>query len=116
MNNISDALPVATVEQFRAALLAVRQRMTDVQLRLLQAHCRAADHTISLNDLTDVLRLENWSSTRNAYRNYARLIAEALRFVPGSESKKAVWLCAIAHGQPDADSKMDGDFQWTMRP
>lgn len=116
MNHYSDATPIATVEQFRAALLAVRQRMTDVQLKMLQAHCRSAEHTISLDHLAELLSLASWSGARNVYKNYARLIADALKFVPGSGSNKPVWLCAIAYGQPDADSKMDGDFEWTLRP
>jgi hypothetical protein len=116
MNKFSDSTPIATPEQFRAALLAVRQRMTDVQLKMLQAHCRSDEHTTSLDDLAELLDLASSPGARNAYRNYARLIADALKFVPDSLSNKPVWLCAIAYGQPDADSKMDGGFEWTMRP
>jgi hypothetical protein len=116
MNHFSDATPIATPDQFRAALLAVRQRMTDVQLKMLQAHCRSAEHTTSLDHLAELLSLASSSGARNAYRNYARFIADELKFVPGSVSNKPVWLCAIAYGQPDADAKMDGDFQWIMRP
>jgi hypothetical protein len=116
MNHFTDATPIATTEQFRVALLAVRQRMTEVQLKMLQAHCRSTEHRVSLDHLAERLSLANWSGARNAYRNYARLIADELKFVPGSVSNKPVWLCAIAYGQPDADSKMDGDFEWIMRP
>ena len=116
MNTFNDATPIATVEQFRTALLAVRQRMTDVQLKMLQAHCRSEEHTISLDNLAEQLNVPNSSGARNAYRNYARLIADALKFVPGSVSNKPVWLCAIAYGKPDTDEKIDGDFKWIMRP
>ena len=26
------------------------------------------------------------------------------------------WLFALAHGAPDASEKMDGDYEWIMRP
>ncbi len=116
MNNFSDSTPIAAPEQFRAALLAVRQRMTDLQLKMLQAHCRSTEHTISLDHLAESLGVASWSGARNAYRNYARLIAQELKFEPASASNKPVWLCAIAYGQPDADGKMDGDFKWILRP
>lgn len=117
MNNSIDSTPIATTQQFRAALLAVRQRMTDLQLKMLQTHCRCAEHTISLDNLAELLSEGNWSGARSAYRNYARLIADELKFVPAAiSSKKPVWLCAIAYGQSDADAKMDGDFEWTLRP
>jgi hypothetical protein len=90
--------------------------MTDVQLKMLQAHCRSGEHTGSLDHLAESLGVANWSSARNAYRNYARFIADELKFVPVSSSNKPVWLCAIAYGQSDADAKMDGDFEWIMRP
>jgi hypothetical protein len=74
------------------------------------------DHTISLDHLAELLSLASSSGARNAYRNYAHLIADELKFVPGSVSNKPVWLCAIAYGLPDADAKMDGEYEWIMRP
>jgi hypothetical protein len=116
MYKFSDATPIATTEQFRAALLSVRQRMTDVQLKMLQAHCRSTEHTISFDHLAELLGLASWSGARNAYTNYARFVADELKYVPGSMSNKPIWLCAIAYGLPDADDKMGGDFEWIMRP
>ncbi len=116
MNNFSDSTPIATPEQFRAALLAVRQRMTDLQLKMLQAHCRSSEHTTSMDCLAELLSLPSWSGARTAYRNYASLIAEALKFTPRTASNKPVWLCAIAYGQADAKCKLDGKFEWILRP
>ena len=116
MNNFSDSTPIATQEQYRTALLAVRQRMTDVQLKMLQAHCRSAEHMTSMDRLAELLSLPSWSGARTAYRNYASFIAGELKFTPGTVSNKPVWLCAIAYGQPDATSKLDGKFEWILRP
>ncbi|HZZ82273.1 MAG TPA: hypothetical protein VFE62_27495 [Gemmataceae bacterium] len=116
MNDFTDATPIATPEQFRVALLAARQGMTEVQLKLLQAHCRSADRTASIDRLAQQLSLPNPSGARTAYNNYAHAIADGLKFVPAALAKKPIWLFAIAYGQPNANSKMDGDFEWVMRP
>jgi hypothetical protein len=116
MNEFNDPTPIATPEQFRTALLGARQRMTDIQLKMLQAHCRSAGRTMSIDQLAEQLGLPSFSGARTAYNNYAHLIADELKYVPGVASKKPVWLNAIAYGQPDAEGKLDGDFEWTMRP
>ena len=116
MNEFNDPAPIATPEQFRTALLAARQRMSDVQLKMLQAHCKSADRTTSIDDLAEKLNLPNLSGARTAYSNYAHLIADVLKYVPAAVSKKPIWLYAIAYGQPDAKGKLDGEFEWTLRP
>jgi hypothetical protein len=116
MANFNDSTSIATPEQFRAAILTARQKMTPVQFSMLQAHCRAEAHTTTTFDLADLLKLDNPFAARIAYWNYARLIAEALKFVPPLSSNKPVWMLAIAYGVPDSNGKMDGEFQWIMRP
>lgn len=113
MSDFTDPTPIATPEQYRAALLAARQRMTDVQLKLLQTHCRSADRKITLDQLAEKLNL---TGARVAYSNYAHIIADELKFVPGTVSSKPIWLCAIAYGQPNAKGKLNGEFEWTLRP
>ena len=116
MSDFNDPTPIATQEQYRAALLAARQRMTDVQLKLLQAHCRSANHATSIDRVAELIGLPNPSGARTAYSNYAHSVADELKFVPATVSKKPVWLFAIAYGQPDANGKLDGDYEWIMRP
>lgn len=116
MNEFCDPTPIATSDQFRTALLAARQRMTELQLKMLQAHCKSEGRTTSIDELAEKLSLPNESGARTAYSNYAHFIADELKFVPGAVSKKPVWLYAIAYGQPDATSKLDGEFEWIMRP
>lgn len=116
MTDFTDTTPIATSEQFRAALLAARQGMTQVQLQMLQAHCKCADRTTSIDKLAEQLSLPSPSGARTAYSNYAHAIADELKFVPAAVSKKPVWLFTIAYGQPNKDAKIDGDFEWIMRP
>lgn len=116
MSNFNDPASIATPEQFRAAVLTARQKMTPLQLSMLQAHCRAEAHTSTTDQLADQLKLDNPSAAKTAYGNYARLIAEALHFTPALASNKPVWMYAIAYGVPDSNGKVDGGYRWIMRP
>lgn len=113
MKNFSDSTPIATPEQFRAALLAVRDEMTAIQLKMLQAHCRSEGHS----SCTDHLVEEIGSSTaKSSYINFARSIAEELKYEPGDGAKKMMWLHALAHGRPDAKKTTEGQCELIMRP
>ena len=114
MNDSSNPAPIATPEQYRAAILAVRQRMTPLQLAMLQAHCRSEAHAISTNRLAELLKLPTAGSANTAYRNYAHWIADELKYVPGNAQNKQCWWLALAYGRDDA--KVDGDYEWIMRP
>ncbi|MBI3822178.1 MAG: hypothetical protein HY289_05805 [Planctomycetes bacterium] len=116
MSDFNDPAPIATPEQYRSALLAARQRMTDVQLKMLQTHCKSTEHTTSLDQLAEKTGLPNPSAARTAYRNYAHLIADHLKYMPGLVSNKPMWLYAIAYGLPDSNGKLDGNYEWIMRP
>jgi hypothetical protein len=116
MSDFTNPESIATPEQYRSALLAARQRMTDIQLKMLQAHCRCAEHTTTLDELAEQLGVPNLSAARTAYRNYAHLIADALKYMPALAAKKPMWLYAIAYGEPEANGKMDGEYEWIMRP
>lgn len=113
MKDINDSTAIATPEQFRAALLAVRDRMTAIQLKMLQAHCRSEGHSAC----TDQLVEESGSTTaKSSYINFARLIAEKLNYQPGDGAKKMMWLHALAHGRGDVKKTTEGQCELIMRP
>ena len=114
MKNLSNPTPIATQEQYRAAILAVRQRMTANQLAMLQSHCRSAEHTISANRLADLLKLPTAAAANTAYRNYAHWIADELKYVPDVSTNKQCWWLALAYGRDDG--AVDADYEWIMRP
>jgi len=90
--------------------------MSDVQLKMLQAHCRSAGRSTSIDHLAEQIGLPNFSAARTAYKNYARLVADELKYIPGLASNKPMWFHAIAYGQSDATGKRDGEYEWIMRP
>ena len=114
MNDFSNPAPIATPEQYRAAILAVRQRMTPVQLAMLQAHCKSSGHTISTTRLAELLNLATPGSANIPYRNYARWIADELKYVLKNSKSKHAWWLALAYGV--GDGEIDHDYEWIMRP
>src|SRR5689334_21902169 len=98
MNDSTMPQPIATPEQYRAALLAVRDRMTEDQLKMLQAHCRSEGHSASTNHLADAVGMP----TAARYSNYAHWIADELKYAPGPGAKKQMWLNALAYLRPGA--------------
>ena len=114
MTDYCDPSPVGTSAQYRAALLAVRQRMTPIQLAMLQAHCKAEGHAISTNALADLLKLPTASAAMTAYRNYAHWIADELKYTPAGPASKPCWWLAVAYGSEPGE--IDGDYEWIMRP
>lgn len=113
--SLNAAAPIATQEQYRSALLAVRDRMKDIHLKMLQAHCKSAEHSISLNQLAETCGVTSGTSATTAYAAYARWIAEELKFMPANAPRKQSWLLALAFGRTE-DGKMDADDEWVMRP
>jgi hypothetical protein len=114
VNDFSNSDPICTSEQYRAAILAVRQRMTPVQLAMLQAHCKAAEHCSSTNRLAEFLKLPAAGPATTAYRNYAHWIADELKYVPGNAKNKQCWMLALAYGR--TEGVVDADYEWVMRP
>lgn len=112
MSDFKNSTPIATPEQYKAALLAVRQRMTDVQLKMLQMHCRSEGHSTSTNRLTEAVGVP----TASGYNNYAHLIANELKYLPEPGAKKQMWLHSLAYVRPDMEEKIHGQHEWIMRP
>lgn len=114
MSNFNDSTPIATPEQYRIALLANRQRMTDGQLRMLQAHCRSEGHSSSLDHLAEVLGIS--TSAKSTYINFAHSIADELKFAPSAGAKRQMWLHALAYGRQDVTKTTEGQCELVMRP
>src|SRR5689334_5527718 len=84
MSALSDSHPIATPDEFKTALLAVRDRdgISPAQLQMLQAQCRAPDCTISAAEIAERLKLKNGGYARLQYAKFARAVADSLHYVP----------------------------------
>ncbi len=102
VNDYADTGPIATTEEFKAALLATRDwiGISPTQLQMLQAQCRAPDATITAAQLADQLRFKNFAAARLQYGTLARAVAEKLGYAPPQKGKGAVrWWFALSIGQ-----------------
>ena len=119
MDEFSDPTPIATAEQFKAALLVVRDRVTNMipYLAMLKAHCRAPAHTITALQLAREVGYSNYSSANLQYGTLAHHIADALHYTPGPFSTgNPHWWRTLASGNDGTPQTEDGHFEWIMRP
>jgi hypothetical protein len=119
MDEFSDATPIATVEQFKAALLAVRDRVgiSPKDLTMLKAHCRAPNHTITTTQLAKEIGYQHCAPAHLLYGALAHHVADALHYVPGPFSTgNPHWWRTLASGNDGAPQTEEGYYEWIMRP
>jgi hypothetical protein len=119
MDEFSDPTPIATAEQFKKALLSVRDRegFSPNELQMLKAHCRAPTHTISALKLAQEIGYPDYSTANLLYGNLAKNIAHALHYKLGPFSTgNPHWWRTLAYGNEGAPQNEDGHFEWVMRP
>ncbi len=111
--------PIATVEQFKKALLAVRDRdgISQQELAMLRAHCRALDHTITATQLAQTLKLTSYGVANFLFGKFAHAIADRLNFVPiKRDDGTTCWWFTLSYGRSGSEQMEGGHFQWIMRP
>ena len=119
MNTLDDAKPIATIEEFRAALLATRDwnGIAPMQLQMIQAQCRAAGSTISPSQMSEELHLKGPADARVRYGTFARAIAEKLGYLPPRLGKGTpCWWFTLSTTRPLHDASGDNPIEWVMRP
>lgn len=119
MNDCTIQEPIATREEFMAALLATRDWLgiSPTQLQMLQAQCRAPECTITASQIAQQLGLKNVAAARSQYGTFARAVADNLAYAPPHSGKSPVrWWFALSVGRPGLDDRGDGNFEWIMRP
>ena len=114
MTDYCDPTPIATPEQYKVALLAVRDRMKDTHLAMLQIHCRAPEHTISAVSLGEAVGL---NSASLQYGTFGHWIADLLQYTPAEQTGGAFrWWRALAIGRLGSKEALNGQYEWVMRP
>jgi hypothetical protein len=119
VNDYADVGPIATTDEFKAALLATRDwiGISPTQLQMLQAQCRAPESTITAAQLADQLKFKNFAAARLQYGTLARAVADKLGYAPPQKGKSPVrWWFALSIAQDGFEDAGDGHFKWTMRP
>lgn len=119
MDTPSEPEPIATIEEFRAALLATRDwsGISPMQLQMIQAQCHAPDCTISALRLAEQLKLKSVAAARLQYGTFARTIAERLGYFPPQQGKSApCWWFTLSTARAASDQPRETNTEWIMRP
>jgi hypothetical protein len=119
MDEYSNPAPIATAAQFKAALLAVRDRIgiDPKVLAMLRAHCRAPNHTTSTFQLSKELGHAGHGDVNKSYGRFAHDVCDALHVVlPPAPSGDPHWWRTLAFGNDDAPRVDSGHYEWIMRP
>jgi|GEM_PF-787798 len=119
MDIYSDPSSIATAEQFKAALLSVRDKFTKENhyLDLLTAHYRSPSHTISTGRLAKEVGYTSYSAANSQYGALAHHIADAFHIVlPPTPSGDPHWWRTLAYGNDGTPQTDDGCYEWIMRP
>jgi len=119
MNELDESVPIATSEQFKAALLATRDwsGISPTQLRMLQMQCRAPECKISALQIAEALKLKSAGVARLHYGNFARAIGERLGYVPPKGANGTpCWWFTLSTARATADDAKNAHGDWIMRP
>jgi len=116
MSDFNDPTSIATPEQYRAALLAVRERMTDDQLKM-PASTLPVRRTLDLHPIA-------WRKSSHAHTSSAKTRYSKLRPLDrgraevraGPWNKKSPVVVRLAYSRPNATETVDGKCEWIMRP
>jgi len=111
----SDPTPIATAEQFKAALLAAR--ISETEVAILRAQYGAPNHTLSAVQLAKELHYPTYATVNAQYGRLAHRVAEALHYRPGPfPDGNPHWWRTLSHWNDDAPLGEEGQDQWIMRP
>jgi len=119
MNLLNDSRPIATSDQFKKALLAIRDwnGISPGELQMLQSQCRAPDCTISASQIAEQLKLKDASYARLRYGKFARAVAERLDYVPPLRcAGSPCWWFTLSVGRDVDNGDDDDEGDWIMRP
>ena len=115
VDGYSDPTPIATAEQFKAALLTVH--FSETELAMLQAQYGAPNHTISAVQLAKELHYVTYAPVNAQYGALAHRVAEALHYRPGPFADgNPHWWRTLSYWNDDAPLVEEGQDQWIMRP
>jgi len=118
-DEVPDDEPVATKEQYRAALLALRDARLLKKMRgvdLLRAHAAAPEHKLTSRQLAAALQMTSFSAANLLYGKFAHAIADQIGYVPPPRKNgEPMWWYAVCLGNRDVKAN-DPEFVWTLRP
>ena len=118
MNTYSDPSPIATIEQFKKALIAVRDAgLPPAYLAMLRAQCQSPNQTITSTRLAEAAGYKNYNAANLHYGTIGRLLAERLGYTPDKRTDGSErWWRTLSSGRDGSQETDEGHFEFIMRP
>ena len=115
---MSPSTHIATAEQFKRALLAVRDKnLPDTHLAMLRAQCRSPNSTITATQLAQAAEYQNYNAANLQYGTLAFNLAGHLNFDPEKRPDGTPrWWTTLSYSVDGAADPETGQFQFIMRP
>lgn len=114
-----EGVPLATAEQFQAALLALRdkKKLTPEHLSILKHMASAPDHRTTATRLAQALHLATYGAANLRMGLFAHLLADELSYTPPkARGGRPMWWTTLANGQGGAPDESAPHFQFLMHP
>ena len=110
--------PIATSEQFRKALLALRDKhLPDAHLEMLRAQGQSPSGTITSTKLAEAAGYENYNAANLQYGTLAFNLAGFLNYEPPKRHDGSpMWWTTLSYSVDGSVEPETGQFQFVMRP
>ncbi len=114
----STSQAIATTEQFKRALLALRDKgLPDAHLAMLKAQCKASNGTITSTKLAEAADYENYNAANLQYGTLAFNLAGLLSYnPPARKDGSPMWWTTLSYSVDGDVEAETGQFQFIMRP
>ncbi len=109
---------IATVEQFKRALLSLRDKsIPDAHHAMLKAQCLAPESTITSTRLAEAARYENYNAANLQYGTLAFNLAGFLDYTPPRRKDGSpMWWTTLSYSLTGNSEPETGQFQFIMHP
>ena len=116
---LTNSKPIATPEQFKKALLVLRDKhLPSSHFNMLRAQCRSPETKITSTQLAAAANYENYNAANLQYGTLAFNVAGALGFTPHAQRADGslCWWTTLAISEENQADESTGHFQFIMRP
>lgn len=114
----AESAPIATVEQFKEALLALRDKgFPDTHLTMLRAQAKAKEGMITSTKLAEVAGYENYNAANLQYGTLGFNLGAFIDYTPPKRKNGTLMWWTVLSYSIDGNSEPEtGHFQFVMRP
>ena len=114
----TESAPIATVEQYKRALLSLRdKRLPDTHLTMLKAQAKADGGMITSTKLAEVAGYKNYNAANLQYGTLGFNLGAFINYTPPKRKDGTfMWWTVLSYSIDNNAEPDTGYFQFIMRP